>query len=594
MITSEAQLPMAFKPLFHPARYKAYHGGRGGAKSRSFATALIIKSTQEKLLILCCREFQNSIKDSVKRILEDSIVRLGLEESFESTQTTIINTETGSEFIFFGLFNNADNIKSTEGVNICWVEEAHTISQTSIDLLFPTIREEDSEIWLSWNPRFETDPIHKIFVVDETPPSSLVCEVNYEDNPWFPQVLRDQMEFDRQTDQDKYRHIWLGECVVHSEAQIFSGCWVEVDTTPEPPEDVVQRWGLDFGFSTDPSACIRSWISGRTLYIDREAYGRRVEIDDLPEFMEQADEDIAAWPIRADSARPDTISYLNNQGFNVVGSKKGKGSINDGIQRIRSYNVVINGKRCPKTVEEFTRYSYKVDKNTGSILPLVEDKWNHCCDSIRYSLEGTENILVFDGIRERSIKADHKNPDEIPVWWNVMGAIRYATDGESVIAILIAVNPDTDECYMVNSFKSGALSSPTALRMSLKDWGRDIMWVTTGIGLSDRTSKDDLDKQMKTAGFNLYCDQIKDKIEAGTSETTERLLLGKLKIDENLTDFWKAFRVYSRDDGIIKTSTQFGIMDALRVAVSNARYAAPTVSNRGQAFTADYQSIPSY
>ncbi len=574
-INIDSQLPSAFRPLFHPSRYKAYRGGRGGAKSRSFATALVIKSTQQTHLILCCREFQNSIKESVYRVLKKAIQRLEIEDDFTFTNTTIINKDTGSEFIFMGLFNNADNVKSTEGVTICWIEEAHAVSQTSIDVLFPTIREENSEIWASWNPKYETDPIHKKFVVDEAPPDSLVVEVGFDDNPWFPQVLRDQMEFDRQHDNDKYRHVWLGECVVHSEAQVLDGCWEAVDETPTPPENVVQRWGLDFGFSVDPSACIRSWISGRTLYIDRESYGRKVELDFLPEFMKEADECISNWPVIADSSRPDTISYLNNNGMSVVGSKKGKGSINDGVQRLRSYRIVINQKECPNTVEEAKRYSYKVDKATGMILPIIEDNWNHCLDAIRYSLEGTDNILVFNGVAERDIKESHESLDSVPGWWNIIGSIRYAGDGDDVVAVLIAINPDTNESYLIRFFRAGVLSSPTALWVILKSWGENIRWVSTGIGLNDKTSKENLDDQMRHAGFAMYHDQDKDQVESGTSIVLEKMLLGKFKADENVSEFWHVFRTYCRKDGRIVTSKQFSIMDAVRAAMINEKFASP-------------------
>jgi phage terminase large subunit len=379
----KVQLPKGFRFLTTPSRYKIAYGGRGAAKSRSFARALILLSAKFKERILCAREIQLSISDSVKRVL-DEIARLKMEAIFESTKTEIRCLPTGSNFIFSGLKNNPDKIKSTEGVTKCWIEEAHTVSQESLDILIPTIREEGSEIWASFNPKYKTDPIYKMFVGENPPPSSIVRKVNYYDNPFFPEVLRKEMEWCKSRDTDKYLHVWEGEPVLHTEEQIFNGVW-KIEDFGEPPAGTTLYYGSDFGFSQDPTTLIRCWIDGKTLYIDHEAYGIGVELDEIPQLYDSVPGS-RKWVITADSARPDTISHIRKKGFKIRGAVKGKGSIEDGIEFIRSHEVKIH-PRCKNTIDEFMLYSYKKDKHTDEILPIIVDKHNHMIDAARYALE---------------------------------------------------------------------------------------------------------------------------------------------------------------------------------------------------------------
>lgn len=381
---ADAELPGWAKRLFEPSRYKAIHGGRGGGKSRSVATALVLKAAQKPERILCAREVQRSIKDSVKRLLDDEIDRLGLRGFFTSTETEIRGAN-GSLFIFAGLRGNAANIKSLEGVSVAWTEEAQTNSQASLDTLVPTIRAPGSELWFTWNPDLATDPIDAMFRGEEgPPPDSMVLSVNYDDNPWFPDVLRVEMEYMRSRDYDKYRHIWLGEYRQNSEARIFKNWRVEEFETPAGAE---HRQGADFGFSIDPSCLVRCHIDGRLLRVDYEAWGLQVEINNLPQlFMGVPDSE--KWWTTADSSRPETISYLRNHGFpRIRPAVKGARSIEEGIEFLKSFDIVVH-PRCEHLIEELTHYSYKTDPLTGDVLPLIEDKDNHLIDALRYACEG--------------------------------------------------------------------------------------------------------------------------------------------------------------------------------------------------------------
>ena len=384
MSKSRISMPIWVKVFETPSRYKVIHGGRGSSKSWGAADALVIRAVSGKELILCAREIQLSIKDSSKRVIENAIERHGLSDLFEITRDSIKCPKTGSEFLFFGLKDGGDKLKSFEGITIVWVEEANTVSQQSVDTLHPTIRRDNSEIWYTFNPRLKDDPVYAMFIENEPPPGAIVLKVNYNDNPWFPDVLRDQMEWDRETDPDKYRHVWLGEPVQHTEAQVLAGRW-KIAPIPKPPKDVVFYHGADWGFANDPTTLIRCWIDGRTLYVDRAVGAVGVEIDHTPALFKQVDT-AEEWEIIGDCARPETISYMNRNGFNIKGSKKGAGSIEDGVEFLRQFEIVI-APELKEVQDECALYSYKTDKRTGMILPVIEDKNNHYIDALRYALE---------------------------------------------------------------------------------------------------------------------------------------------------------------------------------------------------------------
>lgn len=386
------EFPEKIQRAFLPYRYKLLHGGRAGTKSWSVARILILLAYTTKHKIVCGREFQTSIKESSKALLEDQIVILGLGEYFSITREEIRCLVTGSIFIFIGLHHNPDSVKSLEGATIFWGEESSSFSQDSLDDLIPTIRTEGSELWFTMNRKFETDPVDVMFLGPngkelELAGELLVIDINYMDNPWFPEVLRKLMEWDKKHDYDKYQHVWLGKCKKHSKALIFSGKYRE-DSRIKPDADTVLYYGADWGFSNDPSTLIRCWVDDekREIYIDYEAYEIGVEIDDLPEFFAQVP-DSKKWEIRADNARPETISFMRRHGYpNIVACKKGPGSVEDGITFLTSYTLVIH-PRCINVLAECGLYSYKIDRKTQKVLPIILDEHNHCIDPIRYALE---------------------------------------------------------------------------------------------------------------------------------------------------------------------------------------------------------------
>ena len=368
-----------------PARYKGAHGGRGSGKSHFFAEALVEDHIRfPGLRSVCIREIQRSLEQSAKRLIEDKIEALGVGSLFEVQRDRIICPGDGL-IIFQGMQNHtADSIKSLEGYDRAWVEEAQSLSQRSLDLLRPTIREKGSEIWFSWNPKKDTDPVDA-FMRQSPPPGTVAVECNWPDNPWFPDVLREEMEWDKRRDPDKYAHIWLGGYQRNSEARVFHNWRVEEFDTPD---DARFYFGADWGFAIDPTVLIRVFVKDRTLYIDQEAYKVGCKIDDTPALFDKVP-DSRRWPIIADCARPETIDYMRRHGFpRMEPAKKGKDSVHDGVEFLKSYDIIVH-PRCKHAADELALYSYKTDKLTGEALPVLEDKKNHVIDSIRYAIEKT-------------------------------------------------------------------------------------------------------------------------------------------------------------------------------------------------------------
>lgn len=409
----------AFQELFRPARLKAYYSGRGAAKSWSFARALgVIAYQKKRLRIACLRELQKSIKDSVHFLLKDQLERIGLISWFEITDKAIRCKLTGSEFIFAGIRHNTTEIKSMEGVDIAWVEEAQMVSRDSWELLMPTIRKPGSEIWVSFNPVEEEDATYQRMVV-HPPKGAIIRKVSWRDNPWFTAELEAERKYLEALDPEAYGHVWEGECLLITDAVIFRGKYLVEEF--ETPVDPAPRffYGADFGFATDPACLIRCYITkekepwkmpdGRTLppgdhlWVDYVTYGYGVETDDLPTLYTKVP-DSWKWPIKGDSSRPETISYIkrhtpkliNYAGiqkpedihYNISAADKWQGSVEDGIAHLRAFVLIHVHPRCKEFAQECRLYRYKVDERTKQVLPIIIDKHNHGWDALRYALDG--------------------------------------------------------------------------------------------------------------------------------------------------------------------------------------------------------------
>lgn len=374
-----------FEPLLRPARYKAAHGGRGSGKSHFFGGLWLEENVAEKLDFVCLRETLKSLEFSVKKLLEEKIEESNAGSYFDVQDRRILS-KRGGVTIFEGMQNHtADSIKSLEGFDRAWFAEAQRASQKSLTLLRPTIRKKDSQLWFDWNPDLASDPIDQLLRGDVPPPDAIIVQANFLDNPFLPEVLRAEMEYDKRRDPDKYRHVWLGEYISNSNARVFHNWKVEEF---ERPSGTIHRLGADWGFSVDPSVLVRCDIEGNRLYVDYEAYMVGCEIVNLPELFMSVPES-EKWPIVADSARPETISHMRSHGFpKIMAAIKGPKSLEEGVEFLKSFDIIVH-PRCKHLIDELTLYSYKTDPlNESLILPVLADKDNHLIDALRYACEG--------------------------------------------------------------------------------------------------------------------------------------------------------------------------------------------------------------
>jgi phage terminase large subunit len=365
---------------------------------------LVARCLQQKTDAVCVREVQKSLAQSVKKLLELKIQALGVADQFDIKQD-FIGTPYGGRIIFQGMQNHtADTIKSLEGYDVAWVEEAQTLSQRSLDLLRPTIRKEGSELWFSWNPNAETDPVDVLLRGDSPPPGCIVIQANYRDNPWLPDVLKAEVDYDQRRDPDKFAHVWLGGYQRNSEARVFRN-W-RIDEFEAGPGTVF-RLGADWGFSVDPSVLIRCHLDGRLMYVDYEAYMVGCEIDQLPELFDGVPE-ARKWFITADSARPETISYMRKHGYPKINAAiKGAKSLEEGVEFLKSFDIIVH-PRCTHLIDELTMYSYEVDDLTGKVLPKLKDKDNHVIDALRYACEGVRRVVKQNAQRATVAVADYE------------------------------------------------------------------------------------------------------------------------------------------------------------------------------------------
>ena len=392
-MATQVDFPQKLQCLFLPKRYKILHGGRGGAKSWGIARALLIMGTQRPLRVLCARELQNSIADSVHKLLSDQIKALGLEELYEIQQARIIGPN-GTSFGFEGIRHNIARLKSYEGADICWVEEAHMVPKSSWDILVPTIRKEGSEIWISFNPDLESDETYQRFVVNP-PKESFVVQVNWRDNPWFPEVLREEMLELKVKDRDAYLNVWEGNCRVMLDGAVYAEeirqalaegrfCSVPYD----PTKGVSTFW--DLGWADSTSIWFAQKVGFETRVID---------------YYSNSQKPINHYLAHMQSKRYiyDTVWLPHDARAKQLGSGKSieeivraqghkvrivpKLSLVDGINAARTVfpGVWVDSKACAEGIKCLQHYRYEVvpDSGTFSRQPL-HDWASHGADGFRY------------------------------------------------------------------------------------------------------------------------------------------------------------------------------------------------------------------
>lgn len=387
------QFPEKLKPLFGPRRYKVLHGGRGGAKSWGVARALLLLGSSKTMRILCTRQVQKSIADSVHQLLKDQIGALGL-DSFYTVLDTEIRGKNGTEFKFAGLSNQtAASIKSFEGVDVAWVEEAQNVTKKAWDILVPTIRKEESEIWVTFNPDLDTDETYQRFVLNP-PGDAVVVQINYFDNPWFPDVLeRERLDMKRR-DQNGYANIWEGQCKTAVEGAIYA-----------QELDKLVRDGRYTTVSYDPLLLVHTvWDLGladnlRIVFVQRSGSELRL-IDHIPGGGVRLDE--YAAELDAKKYRYGT-HYLPHDGrIRQLGTGKSTSELltqmgkrvhvlpaQDVEQGIQAGGLIlprlwIDKNRCSEWMNSLKRYRRRINESTGAKGEPVHDDASHDADTLRY------------------------------------------------------------------------------------------------------------------------------------------------------------------------------------------------------------------
>lgn len=376
-------IPVFSRPLGE-YRYRGAFGGRGGAKSRTFALMASVFGYASPLRILCTREFQVSIRESFHAELRGAIQMYPWLEDHYDVGVDYIRGKNGTEFMFRGLRNSIGSIKSLANIDLTIVEEAEDVPDESWLALEATVfRNEKSELWPIWNPRDQGSPVDRRFRISP-PDNSIIVKVNWDDNPFFPSSLNDlRIREKARLDPATYAWIWEGEYNLKSDQRVFTNWRVDDFQTPDSAQFF---YGADWGFSQDPTTLIRAFLDedNRRIYVDYQIDGIGIDIDKTPQFFD-AVPGSRKQTIRADSARPETISYMNRHGYSVEGVKKGKGSVEDGVTWLKSYDIIIH-PRCRLLEKELRLYSYKINK-AGDILPDIEDQNDHCIDALRYAFE---------------------------------------------------------------------------------------------------------------------------------------------------------------------------------------------------------------
>lgn len=392
MTEVDVQIPPKLIPVFSgDARIRGAYGGRGSGKSYSFAKMTAVFGYIRGMAgqdgrILCAREFMNSLEDSAFVDVSKAIRSEPFLDAYYDIGEKFIRSRDGRiKYIFAGLSRNLDSIKSKADVLIAWVDEAEGVSESAWRKLMPTVRESGSEVWVTWNPESPESPTHMRFR-DTTPARAKIIELNWRDNPWWTYELEGERLDELSRRPDTYEHTYEGAFLTLTDAQIFGGKFDIAEFDPAPDWNG-PYFGMDFGFSQDPTVATEWWVHAGKLYCRREAGRVKLELDDTAGYFTPRIPNIAMHAIRADSARPESISYLKRHGLpRITGVKKWPGSVEDGIAHMKSYDRIIIHPDCPQTAREFRLYSYKVDRLSGDVLTSIQDANNHYIDSARYAI----------------------------------------------------------------------------------------------------------------------------------------------------------------------------------------------------------------
>lgn len=402
-------IPRYLHPIYkHHYTYIILYGGRGGAKSLSLVDYLITKSFEDKnCQYLCAREIQNSLLASVFSVFQEKIYDLGFSQYFRIVESrgVIHNIASGVKIHFKGLWRDPNAIKGIVNLKRLFIDEAASISRHSWRILAPTVmRVEAPQIIVAFNPEFTTDVVYEEFIMNNTRESLFIQEVSYRDNPFkLPPQFFTELEALKVRDYDEYLHIYEGHCISNSQTKIFKRetYWTVKDFKEH--DNVNLKFGLDLGFSPNhPTFGVREYVHDGSLYVTHEAVQSGLDIDLTPDFLVKHLPNVKNHTIWVDSSRPETISAINRryvesikQSLHAKGVEKGQGSVEDGIEHLKSYKMIYIHPRCKRIIDNFDRYSFKTDRK-GNILRDIEKANDDGIDALRYAEEQTMKSKSID------------------------------------------------------------------------------------------------------------------------------------------------------------------------------------------------------
>lgn len=389
----DLEIPSKLIPAFQNLTTNEYDaivlkGGRGGAKSQALAAIGILESYIDDGVILCCREIQKSIDDSIHSVIVSSIHDRGLQSHFKILDKEITNLVTGARFIFAGLKSNITSIKSINKLRVVLVDEAENVTQHSWDVLRPTPRYGKTRLYVVFNPRFETDATWQEFIVKQDA-RTLVITINWQDNPWFPESLNNQRLRDARGDAGRYQWIWGGDFLKIADNAILAKLLKvrEFDVDWKFGDPLI---GVDWGFSVDPAAVVECFVKDRTLFIRNAGAKIGLRLDDTAEWLIKHVPNIKKYTSRADNSRPETINKVNNDIPLMKPCIKWPGCVEDGVATLLSFDEIVIHPDAECSFAELTSYSYKLDK-FGEPTTVIEDRNNHYADALRYAIEPMVN-----------------------------------------------------------------------------------------------------------------------------------------------------------------------------------------------------------
>jgi phage terminase large subunit len=394
-LSRNVEIPEVFEPLLANARYKGAHGGRGSGKSHFFALMVVLRAAETQTRIVCIREVQDTIKDSVRQLLVDKIASLGLGFAFDILESEIRGRYNGSLIIFRGMQSyNADNIKSLENFDIAWVEEAQTLSERSFDLLRPTIRADKSELWFGWNPRHKNDVVDKFFRGTIKYPGAICVEANWIDNPWFPDVLKQEKQADYASDPDKADYVWGGKYETITEGSYYARLIVTAEK-----ENRVRDFEIDRELPVHSA-----WDLGKGERNPIWCFQVKNDIPYIVDFLKPETDDISDWVAWLNARAYHGIDYVPHdimvqewgtsrtryeilQGLNRKPKRVASVSVQDGRAAARETitRAVFHKTNCELGVDGLKHYRREWDSELGRFKDTAFKDWaDHIADGFRY------------------------------------------------------------------------------------------------------------------------------------------------------------------------------------------------------------------